>query len=566
MNTNDSTNTNTEATDDQVLRGVRSHLAGVEDHVPAAPAWRGAPAGSRSLSAVHVRSRVRFSIPPLLVVAALIVTVIGVSLGLRQYGPAGPGAVPTTSIPGALVNITYRLVTADGRQPSAAELTEDAGLLSKRLSFFFPTMVVAAGSRVSGQGTGYEVIALPPDQIVVRFEADYYEVAGDATLDAAWLRSSLGLTGVVEMVGLPASVYGTTASAGPRALPRPGSVVVDPAILVSASDIGGAGFPSSDSTTTGTYLGINLEQAAARRLADYTATNVGGYLAVLVDGLVLATTPISAPITDGTLKFSVGAGLSAGNAATIHFLLANGPALPVPVALIDYTLTGPSPRPAVTAPNWPPTPILSGSPPAGSTPTAVPAASTPAYIQGSTSAPVTLDVWLDYQCTACKTFHDQVLPAIVADYVASGQVKIVFHDFIVIDGSVGGTESRDAANAARCAADQGKYEAYRDLLFATQGVEGSGTFTKARLIDLGVQLGLDRTSFVTCVNSGAHDADVKADSAAAGTRGLIGVPSVAVDGQLLNTHDIETIRQAIDSALYNKAQAASAAPSVSAEP
>jgi protein-disulfide isomerase len=76
---------------------------------------------------------------------------------------------------------------------------------------------------------------------------------------------------------------------------------------------------------------------------------------------------------------------------------------------------------------------------------------------GAAAAPVTLDIWNDYQCPLCKVFAQSVLPKLVDHYVRPGKVQIVYHDLLVIDGNVGGTESADAANAARCAADQGKF-------------------------------------------------------------------------------------------------------------
>jgi hypothetical protein len=352
-----------EPVDAEVLSGVRRHLVHVEGLIPDAPGWtaRGTVRTGRPV----LRSRLAFGgIVPLVLGAALVAVLIGQGLGGRLVGSVG--AVPTTNLPGSVVNLTYRLTPADGQQTSEADLNADAAALSKRLSFFFPVTEEAAGSQVSGPSVNYEVIAAPPDQIVVRFEADYRAEAGALVLGAGWIRASLGLTGAVEVVGLPDSVYGTVGVAGSMALPQPGSSVVAAVRLVSATDVQGAYFPGSDSPDAGTYLGISLIPFAAQRLADYAATNVGRYLAVLVDGRVFAITAISGPVENGVLKIAIGAGLSMENGATIHFLLANGPALSVPVTEVDYSLTGPTPLPVATEPRSTPTPILTATRPAGS--------------------------------------------------------------------------------------------------------------------------------------------------------------------------------------------------------
>jgi hypothetical protein len=344
-----------EPVDAEILAGVRRHLIHAEEFIPEAPRWTAE--GRVRAGRPVLRSRLAFGgAVPLVLAAGLVAVVIGQGLGWRPASSVG--AVPTTNLPGAVANITYRLAPADGQQPSDNDLNADAAALSKRLSFFFPVTEDAAGSQVSGPSVDYEVIAAPPDQIVVRFEADYRAEAGALLLDASWIRASLGLTGAVEVVGLPDSVYGTVGLAGSLALPQPGSSVVTPVSLLSATDVQGAYFPGSDTPDAGTYLGISLIPVAAQRLADYAATNVGQYLAVLVDGRVFATTAISGPVENGVLKIAIGAGLSTENGATIHFLLANGPALSVPVTEVEYGLTGPSPLPPTTGSLATPTQIL----------------------------------------------------------------------------------------------------------------------------------------------------------------------------------------------------------------
>ena len=167
---------------------------------------------------------------------------------------------------------------------------------------------------------------------------------------------------------------------------------------------------------------------------------------------------------------------------------------------------------------------------------------------GNASAPLTVDIYSDYQCPPCRGFSETVMPQIINKYVVTGQVKIMSHDFLVIDLAKGGHESLDAANAALCAADQGKFWTFQDWLFANQGPEVSGAFAVERLLQIGSRAGLAMNQFQPCVTSGKHNAEVQAESSSAQTH-LIGTPTVVVNGQTLPDFDYATVSAAIDRAL-----------------
>ncbi len=92
--------------------------------------------------------------------------------------------------------------------------------------------------------------------------------------------------------------------------------------------------------------------------------------------------------------------------------------------------------------------------PAGSNPKAV----------GSPSAPITIEVFSDFECPACKTLHDQTLGPLLRDYVAQGKVYLVHHEFPLPQH----TYSRLAAAYATAAARLGKYDEVGDRLFLHQ--------------------------------------------------------------------------------------------------
>lgn len=159
---------------------------------------------------------------------------------------------------------------------------------------------------------------------------------------------------------------------------------------------------------------------------------------------------------------------------------------------------------------------------------------------GAADAKVTILLFSDFQCPICKVFADGVEKQVIATYVDTGRAKLEYHHYIVIDGNVGGSESRDAANASECANDQGQFWNFHDLLYANQGArEGGGAFTVRRLKAMGAGMGLDAAAFDQCVDSNQHAADVRTDEALAAQYGVNGTPSVFINGnKVTNPNDL----------------------------
>ena len=85
---------------------------------------------------------------------------------------------------------------------------------------------------------------------------------------------------------------------------------------------------------------------------------------------------------------------------------------------------------------------------------------------GNPAAPLTLEIYSDYMCPACKHLHEAVLPAIAIDYVKTGKAFVVFREFpLNIPQHV---HSRQAAALAVAAGRVGRYPVASDALFASQ--------------------------------------------------------------------------------------------------
>lgn len=143
-----------------------------------------------------------------------------------------------------------------------------------------------------------------------------------------------------------------------------------------------------------------------------------------------------------------------------------------------------------------------------------PSALTAGRSVGRADAPLTLTVWSDFQCSACRTFAMNVEPSLITDYVTPGKLRIDYRDLLII-----GPESMTASVASRCADNQGRFWPYHDVLFANQLAENSGGLTSARLADMAVAVGLDRPTFDACVADTTVLTAIKKETAQGLTRG-----------------------------------------------
>ena len=121
-------------------------------------------------------------------------------------------------------------------------------------------------------------------------------------------------------------------------------------------------------------------------------------------------------------------------------------------------------------------------------------------ILGNENAPLTLIEFGDYQCTYCKKFFRETVESILINYVETGKVKMLFKDFIVVDGVDGGNDSMNAANAAHCANDQGMFWQFHSTLYNNWAGEGTGWVSSEQLNKFANTLELDIDEFSNCVS------------------------------------------------------------------
>ena len=83
---------------------------------------------------------------------------------------------------------------------------------------------------------------------------------------------------------------------------------------------------------------------------------------------------------------------------------------------------------------------------------------------GSKNAPVTMEVFSDFQCPACKTLYTTTNSKLMDNYVSSGKVYFIHRDFPLPMRAY----SSVAARYGRAAAQIGKFEPVEQALFQNQ--------------------------------------------------------------------------------------------------
>lgn len=172
---------------------------------------------------------------------------------------------------------------------------------------------------------------------------------------------------------------------------------------------------------------------------------------------------------------------------------------------------------------------------------------------GDPNAPVKIIEYSDFQCPYCKQFSDTTEQGIIDNFVATGKVYFTFRsmgNFISRNIGLGGTESRDAAEAAYCASDQGKFWEYKDILFANSLGEDEGYFARVRLEKMAEAIGLDLTQFNDCMDSEKYRDRVEQDGIDGQAAGITGTPSFLINGKLVvGAQPYSTFQAEIEAAL-----------------
>lgn len=157
---------------------------------------------------------------------------------------------------------------------------------------------------------------------------------------------------------------------------------------------------------------------------------------------------------------------------------------------------------------------------------------------GNASSSVDFVEFSDFQCPACKAAEPTV-KSLIEQY--GDRVKFVYKHFPLTNIH---PNAQKAAEASECAADQGKFWEFHDILFEKQDALGVGSLKK-----YAADFGLDAEAFNACLDSGAMAQRVRKDLDEAKSKALRGTPSFLVNGKLVTGVTELNLKTAIEAAL-----------------
>ncbi len=166
------------------------------------------------------------------------------------------------------------------------------------------------------------------------------------------------------------------------------------------------------------------------------------------------------------------------------------------------------------------------------TPDAIAAIRADDRVVGSPDAPVTLTAYVSTTCSHCADWHNNYLPAIMAKYVDTGQIKIVYRDLPTPPADVAAA----GAVMARCAPAD-KFDAVLTSFYRTQGALRGATDEELKqnamrwLATGGVAGGMTREQMNACFDDEANWNALDVRIEASHADGVTGTPTFFVNGR-----------------------------------
>lgn len=169
------------------------------------------------------------------------------------------------------------------------------------------------------------------------------------------------------------------------------------------------------------------------------------------------------------------------------------------------------------------------------------------HVLGNNNAQITLIEYSDFECPFCARFHP-TMQQIMKDY--GDDVRWVYRHYPLSFHP----NAQKAAEASECAVKLGgkdMFWKFGDRLIEENNTLG-GRLTADTIYEVAKELGLNETSFKTCVDSGEFADKVAEQMAAASASGISGTPGTVVvtkDGEydfIAGAYPLEDVKATID--------------------
>ena len=143
----------------------------------------------------------------------------------------------------------------------------------------------------------------------------------------------------------------------------------------------------------------------------------------------------------------------------------------------------------------------------------------PGAVLGNPQGTITLVEFTDYACTYCR----QSLADVTALIAANPDLKVVIREYPILSA-----QSADAARMALAAAQQGRFEAFHNAMFA------AGQITPETIAAAATQAGVDLALAQTAINAGLFESQLQNNVFLAQNLGITGTPAWIVGDRALN--------------------------------
>ena len=146
---------------------------------------------------------------------------------------------------------------------------------------------------------------------------------------------------------------------------------------------------------------------------------------------------------------------------------------------------------------------------------------------GPETAKVVVREFADFQCPACGGFEPAV-EQLRKDYVDTNKVRFIFFDMPLEQHKNAGV----AAQAARCAGEQGHYWQMHDALYAHQAEWADKNVPTNNFQSYAQAVGIDATKMLLCLEAGTEHQAVIRSSGYGDALGVRATPTFAVNGDV----------------------------------
>ena len=142
---------------------------------------------------------------------------------------------------------------------------------------------------------------------------------------------------------------------------------------------------------------------------------------------------------------------------------------------------------------------------------------------GSADAPVTIVEFTDYDCPYCRRYYMETFPQIMERY--GDQIRYVVRHFPLVSMH---PEAVKAAEAAECAAEDGRFFEFNDLI-----MRGVPSLDIESLKQYAADIGVNTADFNRCLDEGTKAVVVQQDLRDGYMLGVRGTPNFFVNGYAL---------------------------------